>query len=164
MSNVQQSYSFKSIGNTQQELDEIEVNATKDFPIGIKTPVQFSNDESSLFKMHKKLIDQISDNLRNMILTNHGERLGIYRFGANIHDLVFELGNQAVDQEAMRRISSAVGTYMPYIQLQSFIPKVTPVNSVGGGTVTKIELALTFNVPEINAYNKQVVVTMMVAG
>ena len=163
MSDVQQSYSFKSVGSTQQEIDEIEANPTKGFPIGIKTPIQFSSDESSLFKMHKKLIDQVSDNLRNLVLTNHGERLGIYNFGANIRSLAFELGTEDVDREAMRRISAAVGIFMPYIQLRDFIPNISPVVA-GGTTATKIELALTFAIPDLSPDSKKIVVTMLVAG
>ena len=42
--------------------------------------------------MHMSMADQVSDNFRNMIMTNHGERLCLYDFGADLDELIHELG------------------------------------------------------------------------
>ena len=56
------------------------------FPIGIKTPLEIGQENGdSLFKMHYKLENQIADNLKNLILTRKGERIGFYDFGTDIH-------------------------------------------------------------------------------
>ena len=79
-------YSFRSVGNTKRDSQNT-IEKKERPPIGIKTPIQLSNKDG-LFEMHRDVADQISDNLRNLILTNHGERLGFYDFGANIRPLV----------------------------------------------------------------------------
>ena len=67
-------YSFKSVGRSKREAESREERALRP-PIGIKTPIQLSNTDG-IFSMHRDLADQVSDNLKNLILTNHGERLG----------------------------------------------------------------------------------------
>ena len=42
---------------------------TVDRPIGIKTPLEVGND---IFKMHTSAIRQLTDNFRNLIMTNNG--------------------------------------------------------------------------------------------
>ena len=93
-------YSFKSVG-TKVKTEEEDTAILKKPPIGIKTPLSLDLGRQGLFEMHTDLAKQISDNLRNLILTNHGERLGFYDFGANLRTLVFELGSENADQKAM---------------------------------------------------------------
>ena len=70
--------------------------------------------------MHTNIRKQISDNFRNLVNTNHGERLPLYNFGANLRDLASELGSEETDFEAMRRIKATASIYMPYIELKEF--------------------------------------------
>ena len=55
-------------------------------------------------------------------MTNHGERLALYDYGANLGPLVteYELGKDVFDDAAMQRIMTAVGKYMPYVDLEGF--------------------------------------------
>ena len=64
--------------------------------------------------------DQLRDNLRNLLLTNHGERLGMYSFGANLQELSMEHGQETFDVEAIGRIRSTAGRFMPYVELRTF--------------------------------------------
>ena len=43
-----------------------------------------STENETLFKMHFKIDDQIKDNLKNLIMTQKGERLGYPDFGTNL--------------------------------------------------------------------------------
>lgn len=114
-------YSFKSVGEKPSAIQGREdVSAPAKLPIGIKTPIQLI-DEGGFFKMHFENADQIADNLRNLILTNHGERLVHYDFGANLRSLTFNLGQEEFDNEAILRIKRAVNKYMPYVSLETFV-------------------------------------------
>ena len=84
-------YSFKSVGLTNVETADQKTITGRNPPIGIKTPVQFA-DSDGLFAMHTDVLKNIKDNFKNLLLTNHGERLGLYDFGANLRPLVFDLG------------------------------------------------------------------------
>ena len=78
--------SFKNIGTTTTQL-QVSRPAAQTFPIGIKTPMEFGGNGNP-YKMHTSVPDQINDNLRNMILTNRGERLGKYDYGANLRQIL----------------------------------------------------------------------------
>ena len=111
--------SFKSVGD---RVTDRKFNKSFDpIPFGIKTPLRFGTGRSGLFDMNFGLIDQVHDNLKNLLLTNHGERLGHYQFGANLRELTTErLSHEDFDNEAMLRIREAVKKYMPFINLDSF--------------------------------------------
>lgn len=114
-------YSFKSVGEKPSLLQtRDEVSAPARLPIGIKTPIQLVG-EGGFFQMHFDNANQIADNLRNLILTNHGERLVHYDFGANLRALTFNLGQEQFDNEAILRIKRAVNKYMPYVSLETFV-------------------------------------------
>ena len=71
----QKSYSFKSVGrlDIEEQDSRQQPNRLVRLPIGIKTPVEFTQNVGGLFKMHTRLVDQIADNFRNMInATNRG--------------------------------------------------------------------------------------------
>ena len=51
------------------------------YPIGIKTPLEFGDDKNNFLKCHIDPVAQLKDNLRHLIMTNNGERLGRFNFG-----------------------------------------------------------------------------------
>jgi phage baseplate assembly protein W len=95
----------------------------KSFPIGIQTPVEPGyKDNETLFKMHFDPLEQIKDNLKNLILTQKGERLGYPDFGTNINR-IYSNTNLSEDQIAdivMNEITYLVAKYMPSLTLQNF--------------------------------------------
>ncbi len=143
----QQTYSFNSVGETVEEYrqtNRIDSPIGGLTPIGIKTPVQLGEDTDGLLVMNYRVADSIKDNLRNLLLTNHGERIGQFDFGANLQELTFELGTPTFDTEAMIRITTAVEKFMPYVKLKDFKPLNEP--SAGGG-LSKAGFSLTYSVP-----------------
>ena len=162
-SGIQKSYSFKSVGNLKEDEDKVTRKRRSAFkaPIGIKTPIEFTFNVGGLFKMHTSLAKQIADNFRNMIMTNHGERLGHYEFGANLAELSFELGNEDIDSTAMRRIARTTSKYMPFIQLDDFEPFIKRDDNEH---VAKIGVRVTYSVPSISLPKNAVEVILYVAG
>ena len=152
-------YDFKSVG--ESSVSSRVNRVTKDpRPIGIKTPLQLG-DGDHLFKMHTNLEEQISDNLRNLILTNHGERLGQYSFGANLQELTFELGSESGDQQAMERIKAAASRFLPFITLDGFATEVEYFNNK---EVAKVILFITYKVLRLTGKQKGLKITLYTAG
>lgn len=86
--------------------------------------------------MHYNLADQITDNLRNLILTNHGERLAFYDFGANLRPLLTDFSNKdSFDSEAMTRIKKAVTKFMPFVELIGYESKIDRLENVYTGLI-----------------------------
>lgn len=127
-------------------------------PYGIKTPLQLGT--KSIFSMHYDLADQVHDNLRNLLLTNWGERVGFYYFGANLRQLVTEMYNtEQFDDAAIENIRQAVTTWMPYVNLKDFSSSVDNTTNYHVGVV---KINVTYNVPQLKVENKSLQITLYV--
>lgn len=119
---------MSSLGRTLSQIKkfgEIKQKTLKevDFPIGIKTPLREGKREGeSLFEMNFTAEDQIKDNLRNLIMTQKGERLGFPDFGTNLYRLYSNsaLEINQIEDFLMSEIKSCVQKYMPSISLEEF--------------------------------------------
>ena len=94
-------------------------------------------------------------------MTNHGERLGRYDFGANIMELVFELGADDFDQEAMMRIKNSVSKFMPFVQLEGF---AVEIDHYDNKEVSKVNIFVTYTIPRISRKKIGLKVTMYSGG
>jgi phage baseplate assembly protein W len=95
-------------------------------PIGIKTPLSLGeNTQESLFKMNFEPATQIKDNLKNLIMTQKGERLGFPDFGTSLSTIYSntQLTKEQIEQIIMAEISEAVEKYMPSVALTEFYSK-----------------------------------------
>ena len=149
-------FNFKSVGikNDQQP------TTGSTLPIGIKTPLQLGKSGEGIFAMHTSLADQMADNLRNLITTNHGERLGLYDFGANLRSLTLDFTSlEDFDSEAIIRIRNAVTKYMPFVNLKTFESTIDRFNNQ---VVGKINIKITYNIPQLSVTDRQVAVTLYV--
>jgi phage baseplate assembly protein W len=158
---TRKTYSFKSAGNNFADVEQDEVVVVNQKPpIGIKTPMELSMN-SGLFTMHTDISKQISDNLRNLIMTNHGERLGFYDFGADLRPLVFELGQEEADILAVERIKTAVSKYMPFVSLSNF---QVFVDRLDNKEVAKVAVQVTYKIPRLDKLTRSLEVMLYMGG
>lgn len=142
-------FSFKSSGVTQAASTTSQLTVSP-LPIGVRTPLSLGNDD--LLTMTTVLSDQLADNLRNLILTNKGERLGFYDFGANLRPLTTELVSMDdFDAKAVAAIRTAVQRWMPYISLQSFLSQVDRSQT---NRTAVINVIVTYDIPSLNVVGK----------
>ena len=155
-------FKFKSSGVKidSPQIQNIRVEST---PVGIKTPMELGTNRSGIFAMNFDVGDQISDNFRNLLLTNKGERLGRSDFGANLRGLVSELSNSPdFESKAMMQISECVQKYMPFIDLESFSAVQDQSNS--SYALAKIDIRITYSVPKLSISKKQIIVSIYANG
>lgn len=152
--------SFKDVGVKGFKSQDVLNKNKSQLPIGIKTPVELDMSGLGLLKMHTNIGDQVADNLRNLILTNWGERLGNYFFGGNLKPLVVDFSHKDdFDTEAMLRINTAITKWMPFVTPVAYdsyidrqnnqstgIDKITLVYSVPSANITNAKLEITLNV------------------
>ena len=150
--------SFKSVGNTPEQRIAQTTQETV-LPIGIKTPLRLGSDGDSLFAMHYDMRSQVRDNLRNLILTNWGERLGLWDFGGNLRELTTEFIDERFDAEAVIRIKRAVDKWMPYVGLTDFIPAI---DRDAGAKIGVVVFSVTYSVPILNVENDCIEITLYV--
>jgi phage baseplate assembly protein W len=126
------------------------------------TPVRFGDDTDGLFKMHRSLAAQIRDNLRNLLLTNRGDRLISTDLGANLQELMLEASSpDDFDLEAMSRIKTTVDKYMPYIVLENFESKIMKHEIENTG---RKNLLVYYSVPTRNITNQVVELNFFMGG
>lgn len=147
MGQNRKTYDFASVGEANTVFVDRLVDVSANIPIGIKTPMELGYDNSGPFKMHTSLEKQIKDNFRNMLQTNHGDRLMIYDFGANLAGLAFDLTTEAGDTSAINRIRNATSKYMPFINLLTF-ESVKKANDDTG--LASIGVRVTYSIPTIS--------------
>ena len=154
-------YDFKSVGEDYQRRSQQRLARVQEPPIGIKTPLELGNSDDGILKMHRNLDKTIEDNFRNLLLTNWGERLMDYNFGANLKELTFELGDEDFDNEAIDRISSAVSRYLPFVQLQTFEPfnEISEENSLA-----KVGVRITYTISQIDDRERKIEVILYATG
>lgn len=151
-------YSFKSVGKTQEQTKEEELKSSV-VPYGIKTPLKISESDD-IFEMNYSLSEQFADNLKNLLLTNWGERLGLYDFGANLRPLTMEFVSQDdFDTEAISRIKSAVQKWMPFVDLEDFS---SVVDRMENKNTAVIKINVTYNIPALSVTKRGVQVVLYV--
>lgn len=98
------------------------------------------------------------DNFRNLVLTNWGERLGLYDFGANLRPLTTELvSSDDFDAQAIERIAGAVQRWMPFITLETFESKIDRLNN---RNTAVIKITIIYNIPSLSVFQKALEVTL----
>lgn len=154
-------YDFKSVGQLQTVYENNVVDVAIKNPIGIRTPVSYTSTGNSMFNMSYDLGVQIRDNLRNLIATNHGERLMLGDLGANLLPLALEMTSEDIDNEAVRRISAVVDKYMPFVVLETFEPRVDKSEDEN---VIRSVVRVIYSVPDLALTNQAVEAVVLVGG
>jgi phage baseplate assembly protein W len=152
--------SFKNVGFKQYEQPQINRTTKAALPVGIKTPLEFGTNGSGFLQMHYTAEDQIRDNFRNLLLTNHGDRLMLYDYGANLQPIVTEYRNQEdFNSEAMTRINTSVAKWMPFVELEGFGSEIIYEDNQNVG---KIAITVEFSVPKAQIKTKRIMVILHV--
>lgn len=140
---------FKHVGVKGFPKENLAARNKTVVPVGIHTPLSLDFANSGFLTMNYNVMDQVDDNLRNLLLTNHGERVVNFDFGANLRPLVAEFSNKEdFDSEAMIRINTAITKWMPYVIPVGF--ESTP--QFRGNSFTGVVLILmVYTVPTIMA-------------
>lgn len=154
-------YDFKSVGELEEKRLENVRNDFEGIPFGISTPVALSSGNTHLFEMNHDLVDQIVDNFRNMISTNHGERMIFTDFGANLLPLVFKLGDQDFDEIALLSIKKTTDKYMPFVKLETYEPERIRSESEG---LAKVIVRIGFSIPTLGVTGKMIESTIYAGG
>ena len=150
-------FNFKSVGKTvEQSISSLSSSAP---PVGIKTPLEIGFNEG-IFAMHFNNANQVHDNLRNLLLTNWGERPVHYKLGANLRQLTTEYVSQDdFDTAAIANIRDTVNKWMPYVDLEDF---TSVVDHHDNKNTAIIRITITYNVSALNVKGKKLQIVMYV--
>ena len=84
--------------------------------IGLSFPLR--KDSNNDFRLTKNSLEQSRHNLRNLLLTQVGERVGQPEFGSRLRELCFEQQNDELPVKLEEEVRRATGVWLPYINIQ----------------------------------------------
>mgnify|MGYP003116296648 FL=1 len=84
--------------------------------IGLSFPLR--RDINNDFALTKNSLQQSRHNLRNLLLTQVGERVGQPEFGSRLRELCFEQQNDELPIRLEEEVRRATSVWLPYINIQ----------------------------------------------
>jgi phage baseplate assembly protein W len=102
------------------ELEKSFVIDTQDKSVGVSLPIGGGNN--GYFAVNYTTKNQIKSNLKNLILTEPGERLSNPKFGTPLRQFIFEPYEEGdFEMRIENVITDAISTYLPYVTIESII-------------------------------------------
>ncbi len=164
-------FNFKSSGKKIDhpifKTDKVDVERLI-VPIGIVTPLEPGNDKAELFKMHVDPLEQLADNLRNLIQTNRGDRLGRFTLGCNLKSILFNRNSNLeseYENTASQSIQEQVKRYLPAVVIDNIdIRGLNKINDTDLTSLAKAIIKVEFSVPLLRRMNNSIEVVLYNAG
>tara|TARA_Y100001937_G_scaffold34354_1_gene49045 strand:- start:988 stop:1413 length:426 start_codon:yes stop_codon:yes gene_type:complete len=85
--------------------------------IGLALPLK--SDNNNVFQLTKNSFDQVRHNLKNLLLTNIGERVYQPEFGSRLRQICFEQLDDSLPTRVEDEVRRAVGFWLPYVNIES---------------------------------------------
>lgn len=141
-------FKFKNTGLRISSQEEVLTSEPQLAPIGIATPLSSATEGGgSTFLMHFSIRDQVKDNLRNLLKTNWGERLGEPMFGANLIDYVAELETNGGIEQVTERVVQTVSEWLPLVEVVSV--DVDNVREGSNSALAEYVIRVVYQAPEL---------------
>jgi phage baseplate assembly protein W len=87
-----------------------------DYAIGLSLPLQMGGNT---FNQTYDNLEQLKSNVKNLLLTNQGERLGMPTFGCGLQRLLFEPNDDDLNDKILNQVESAVNYWLPQLLINS---------------------------------------------
>tara|TARA_X000001036_G_scaffold439955_1_gene493308 strand:- start:1517 stop:1942 length:426 start_codon:yes stop_codon:yes gene_type:complete len=91
-----------------------ELDLDPDVTIGVALPMDYS-DEGGFFPGTQTALTQTSSNIKNLLLTNKGERVGQPDFGCGLLKVLFEPMSDSLIDNLQNTIIEAMNKWLPHV-------------------------------------------------
>ena len=124
----------------------LELDLDPDVTIGLGLPMEH-DDVDGFFPGTSTTLSQTGSNIRNLLLTNRGERVGQPTFGADILLTLFEPMTDELITRVEEKISESMADWMPHVTVNKLIvePDESEINQMN----IELEFSLIMN-PEVH--------------
>ena len=96
-----------------------QIASDNDSYFGLKFPLTYKDGRDGFFPRAKTLTDQAYSNLKNLLLTRKGERLGQPTFGSDLWNIIFEQITEDIGDSVEQSVREAVDYWLPYITINN---------------------------------------------
>jgi phage baseplate assembly protein W len=120
--------------------------AFQDYAIGITLPIQIGN---TAFNQSFTTKEQVSSNIKNLLLTKRGERLLQPNFGSGLQELLFDFNDDRLASKIEEVITESITNWLPYVDIR----QIDVAQSNENKDRNTVEISITFgvaNTPELN--------------
>ena len=98
-----------------------------DVYIGIELPLNH-NIENGFFSRTKTALEQTKSNIKNLLMTRKGERLGNPTFGSDLFAVLFEQEGDDIENKVEEAIHSAMSVWLPFVIINNIETKFSTTN------------------------------------
>ena len=98
----------------------------EDVYIGVGLPL--THNKSGFFYRTKTSLEQAKSNIKNLLLTKKGERLGNPEFGSDLFRVVFEQEGDDIESKVEEAIRSAMSRFLPFILVDEIETQFSSLN------------------------------------
>jgi len=95
----------------------VEKDLNPDTFIGIALPLQHGSQ--GFFDKTKTMLEQTKSNIRNLLLTIKGERLGNPTFGSDLMRIIFEPDAGNINDRIEESIRSSIAEWLPAVNIRN---------------------------------------------
>ena len=96
----------------------LEKDLDPDVKIGISLPMDHT-DGSGFFPGTSTTLTQTSSNIRNLLLTNKGERVGQPEFGCGLLNVLFEPMSDDLLEDVRTEIEDSIAFWVPHVTINN---------------------------------------------
>jgi phage baseplate assembly protein W len=89
-----------------------------DYAIGISLPLQIGGTG---FIQTFNTTEQIKSNIKNLLLTQKGERVLQPEFGSGLHEILFDFNNDDIEGKIEDAINEAFEQWLPYVTVADIV-------------------------------------------
>jgi phage baseplate assembly protein W len=120
----------------------LELDLDPDVTIGLGLPMQH-DDVNGFFPGTSTTLSQTGSNIRNLLLTNRGERVGQPTFGADLLLTLFEPMSDELINRVEEKISESMADWLPHVLVNKLVvePDEVEVNQMN----IELEFSLVMN-------------------
>ena len=93
-----------------------------DYAIGISLPLQIGGTG---FIQTYNTTEQIKSNIKNLLLTQKGERILQPEFGSGLHEILFDFNNDDIEGKIEDAINEAFEQWLPYVTIADIVVEQT---------------------------------------
>ncbi len=118
----------------------------QDYAIGITLPIQIGN---TAFNQSFTTKEQVSSNIKNLLLTKKGERLLQPNFGSGLQELLFDFNDDRLAIKIEEIITESITNWLPYVDIR----QIDVAQSNENKDRNQVEISITFgvaNTPDLN--------------
>ena len=118
----------------------IENDLNEDVYIGIGLPLTYN--KTGFFYKTKTSLEQAKSNIKNLLLTKKGERLGNPEFGSDLTSVIFEQEGDDIESKVEEAIRSSISRFLPFI----IIDEIETAFSDRNPNVVNVSISFSINI------------------